>query len=48
MRSSGLAPLDAVLNLPRNLYSHGVREFVAKEIARASFDEVVEPIGDRK
>ncbi len=41
-----LAPLDAVLNLPSHLYSHGVQRQVAKEIARASFDEVVELIGD--
>jgi len=43
----GLAPLDAVLNLPRDHFSHGVRRFVAKEIARASYDEVAELIGDR-
>jgi hypothetical protein len=43
----GLAPLDAVLNLPRDHFSHGVRRFVAKEIARASYDEVDELIRDR-
>lgn len=43
----GLAPLDAVLNLPRDHFSHGVRRFVAKEIARASYDEVAELIRDR-
>jgi hypothetical protein len=37
-----LHPLDANLNLPRELFSHGVRRLVAKEVARASFDEVVE------
>lgn len=41
-----LAPLDAVLNLPADHYSHGVRRMVAKEIARASYDEVDELIGD--
>lgn len=41
-----LAPIDAMLNLSSDRYSHGVREMVAKEIARASFDEVVELIGD--
>ena len=41
-----LAPLDATLNLSSDRYSHGLRETVAKEIARASFDEVVELIGD--
>lgn len=43
----GLAPLDAVLNLPDDHFSHGVRHFVAKEIARASYDEVEELIRDR-
>ncbi len=42
----GLAPLDALLNLPRDHYSHGVRELIAKEIARASYDEVSELIRD--
>jgi hypothetical protein len=35
-------PLDASLNLPRELFSHGVRRLVAKEVSRASLDEVVE------
>lgn len=42
----GLAPMDALLNLPRDHYSHGVREIIAKEIARASYDEVSELIRD--
>jgi hypothetical protein len=42
----GIALLDALLNLPRDHYSHGVRRMVAKEIARASFDEVSELIHD--
>lgn len=42
-----LAPLDAVMNLPSDHFSHGVRRFVAKEIARASYDEVAELIRDR-
>lgn len=41
-----LHPLDAALNLPRELYSYGVRRMVAKEAARASFEEVVELTGD--
>lgn len=41
-----LHPMDAQLSLPRDLYSHGVRRMVAKESARASFDEVVELIRD--
>jgi hypothetical protein len=34
-------PLDAELNLPPDKYSHGVREAVAQEIIRGSFDEAV-------
>lgn len=45
--AEGLAPLDAALNLPAELYSHGVRRFVAEECARASFDEVVEALERR-
>jgi len=41
-----LHPMDAALNLPPELYSHGVRRMVAKEAARASFDEVVEMLND--
>jgi hypothetical protein len=42
----GRAPLDGVLNLPPDHYSHGVRRMIAKEIARASYDEVSEIIRD--
>jgi hypothetical protein len=41
-----LHPMDAALNLPSEQFSHGVRQMVAKEIARASFDEVVELVRD--
>lgn len=41
-----LHPMDAALNLPRELFSHGIRRMVAKEAARASFDEVVEIVCD--
>jgi hypothetical protein len=41
-----LHPMDATLNLPRELFSHGLRRLVAKEAARASFDEVVEMAHD--
>ncbi len=37
----GLYPADAVLNVPPELYSHGVRRVVAEQAARSSFDEVV-------
>lgn len=40
--ATDLHPMDASLNLPREMYSHGIRRMVAKEAARASFDEVVE------
>lgn len=41
-----LHPLDASLNLPREMFSHGIRRMVAREVARASFDEVVELVHD--
>lgn len=44
--SEDLHPMDGALNLPRELYSHGVRRLVAKHAARASFDEVVEIVRD--
>ncbi len=42
--TDGLAPLDAVMELPDEKYSYEVRRIVAEEAARASFDEVVELI----
>jgi hypothetical protein len=39
-----LHPLDAGLNLPVELASHGVRERVAEEAAKGSFDETVSSI----
>jgi hypothetical protein len=39
-----LHPLDAELNLPKELYSHALRKKVAAEAARSSFEEVVEAI----
>lgn len=44
--TTDLHPMDASLHLPRELYSHGIRRMVAKEAARASFDEVVEIVRD--
>jgi len=44
--SEDLHPMDAVLNLPRERFSYGIRKLVAKEVARASFDEVVEMVKD--
>lgn len=39
--TEGLHPIDGTLNLPRELYSHGVRRVVAEQAARSSFEEVV-------
>jgi hypothetical protein len=44
--SSDLHPMDGVLNLPREMFSHGIRRMVAREVARASFDEVVEHLNE--
>lgn len=38
---SGLRPLDAVLNLPDDIFSHGVRRRAAVEVARGSFDAAI-------
>ena len=37
-------PMDAELNLPEQRQSHGVRERVAEEVAKGSFDEAVETV----
>ena len=39
--ADALFPLDASLSLPPELYSYGVRQRVAEEAARGSFEEVV-------
>lgn len=52
----GLYPMDALLNLPPELYSHEVRRRAAEHAACASFDEVTAslsvatgtPIGNRQ
>ncbi len=46
--SEDLHPMDASLNLPRELFSFGIRRMVAKEISHASYDEVVELVRDFK
>lgn len=40
----GLHPMDAGLNLPEELYSHGVRRLVAEAVARCSYEEVVNDV----
>jgi hypothetical protein len=42
-----LAPLEAVLALPEEKYSHEVRRMAAEETARSSFDEATEAIEKR-
>jgi hypothetical protein len=44
--ASDLHPMDGVLNLPREMFSHGIRRMVAREVARASFDEVVDHLNE--
>ena len=39
---ASLYPLDAELNLPSDSFSHGVRERVARETAKSSFEETVQ------
>jgi hypothetical protein len=42
--SPDLHPMDGVLNLPREMFSHGIRRAVARLAATMSFDEVVDEI----
>ena len=42
--SADLHPMDAALNLPQELFSHGVRHLVAREAAMSSYDEVVDRV----
>ena len=39
-----LHPADAVLNLPRERHSHGLRRLAAQEASRGSFDDATETI----
>ena len=41
-----LHPMDGSLNLPKEMFSFGIRRLVAREVARASYDEVVELLRD--
>jgi len=42
--TTDLHPMDASLNLPREMFSHGIRRLVAREAAKSSFDEVVDTV----
>jgi hypothetical protein len=44
--ATDLHPMDAALNLPREMFSHGIRRMVAKLAAKMSFEEVVESVRD--
>jgi hypothetical protein len=39
--------MDAALNLPDELYSHGVRRCAAEHLARCSYEEVVSLVSDK-
>jgi hypothetical protein len=41
---TSLHPLDGQLNLPQELYSHGIRRLVAEQASKESFDEVIKSI----
>ncbi len=41
---SSLFPLDAILNLPIDSYSHGLRKAIAFEVSKNSFSEAVDSI----
>ena len=41
---NSIFPLDAQLNLPADKYSHGLRQRVAHEVAKGSFDAAVESV----
>jgi hypothetical protein len=43
-KMASLFPLSASLNLPKELYSFGVRQLVAEQAAKGSFDEVVKEL----
>jgi hypothetical protein len=44
--TGSLMPLDAVLNLPADKYSHGVRRRVATLVAKSSFEDTSETIAN--
>jgi hypothetical protein len=39
-----LFPKDAALNLPVDLYSHGIRKLIAKEVSKNSFEEALDTV----
>lgn len=42
--STSLFPKDAILNLPNESYSHGMRKLIAKEISKNSFEEALDSV----
>lgn len=45
--TGGVRPLEAKLNLPSGLYSHGITEQLGAEVSQVSFDRAVENLCDR-
>ena len=43
-QTNSLFPKDAILNLPDDLYSHGIRKLIALEICKNSFDDTIESV----
>jgi len=41
---SSLFPFDGILNLPVDIYSHGIRKAIAFEVSKNSFSEAVDSI----
>lgn len=41
---NSLFPLDAVLNLPADIYSHGLRKAIAFEVSKNSFSETIKSV----
>ena len=41
---SSLFPLDAILNLPDDIYSYGIRKAIAFEVSKNSFSSVIDSI----
>jgi len=42
--TTSIFPKDALLNLPIESYSHGIRRLIAKEVSKNSFDEAIDAV----
>jgi len=45
--AADLHPMDASLNLPKEVFSHGIRKMVARDAVRMSFEDVVDQVEER-